>query len=310
MKSEIIFYDYEFNRLGRTGAATQIYHKELYNKIGTFEAELSAEDPMAQKVMQRDFTVALWDGRQAIITASEYCDSDAVIRVYGRTPNWMLSRRACPNFAKIQGSPFEIAAKLTREVWGDCMEVGIGEDIEAEEISFWRNVYNPLSEVIADCLDRCGGGHRVVFDVKNKLWRFEMFMGGEKGFLFSYDRRNMFDATVKHSILDYYNGGFYTTDSEENLWKEIKSDKEGIYCWSARLTSSGESSAKSELEGKKIQDTIDFTAASEEGIGVGDIVTVQYKTGSRRKSKKMRVAAIEAWAEKGKTGYRPILEEV
>lgn len=311
MKNEIIFYDYEFNRLGRSTKIISVYHKELYNGIGTFEAELSLEDPIAEKIADRDYTVAVWGDAQAIITSSQYGDSEGAIHIYGRTPNWILSRRACPSFKRRHGTPYAITAELVDEVWGDCIETGTGTDISAEEIYFWRNVYNPLNEVVEDCLDRCGGGHRVVFDRTKKEWRFEMYTGKEKSYLFSQDRRNIFNMTVKRSVLDHFNGGFYTTNDDAEIWKEIPSDREGLYKWTARLTSSGESSAKSELEKKKIQDAADFTVTEAEGLfSVGDIVTAQRRRGGIRKSSRMRVAAVESWAERGKIGQRPILEEI
>lgn len=312
MRTEVIFYDYEFRPLGRAVNVTDVYHKELYNGIGSFEAGLALDEPMAAVLADTDYAVAVWEGRQAIITSAQTDDAAGLLRIYGRTPNWLLEKRACPNFGHRTGTPFELAHDLVGEVWGDSISVGVGRELPAEETTFWRNVYNPLSEVVADCLDRADGGHRVVFDTVNKEWRFETYVGEESSYLFSEDRQNIHSTSIRHSVLDYFNGGFYTTDDEAENWVEIPSDKEGIYRWTTRLDG-GESSARSELKKRKIEDELNFSV-SEALIGrayaLGDIVKAERRRSGVRKTQKMRVTAVECWAEGGDSGERPLLETI
>ena len=313
MYRELIFYDYEFGILGRVVKAVDIYHKELYNGIGTFEAEIDLSEPIAAELLGRDYTVVLWGELQAVITSAQAKEGEGTLRIYGRTPNWLLEKRACPNFGHRSGTPYKLVHELVEEVWGDSIMAGEGSDIEAEETTFWRNVYNPLSEVVADCLDRAKGGHRVVYDVKNRQWRFETFQGQRRPLLFSSDRRNAADISYSHSVLDHFNGGFYTTDDEYEIWKEIPSDREGIYRWTARLTNSGESSAKNELEKKRIENKIDFSAINiSRGTDyeLGDIVYGSQLFGDGRITNEMRVTAVERWASYNDCGERPILEEI
>ncbi len=313
MHRELIFYDYEFNPLGRASGVSDIYYKEMYNGIGTFEAELDADGSMAAELMDRDYTVAVWDGLQAVITSVRAAEGEGVLKVYGRTPNWLLSRRACPNFGHRTGEPHALAHRLTEEVWGDSIVTGSGADIKTGEITFWRNVYNPLSEVVADCLDRAGGGHRVVFDTRSREWRFETYEGRRRRLMFSADRRSAAGMTYSRSVLDHYNGGFYTTDEDEKVWKELPSDREGIYRWTARLTSSGASSAESELKRKKIENSVDFTALGlRRGVDyeLGDIVYGSSLFGRKKVTGELRVAAVERWASYNDSGERPLLESV
>lgn len=312
MHSELIFYDYEFNPLGRA-RGIDIYAKELYNGIGTFEAEIAMDDPMAAELMDRDYTAVLWDGLQALVTSVQAAEGEGTLKIYGRTPNWLLSRRACPNFSRRTGTPFALAHALVDEVWGDCVVVGAGRDLPAEETVFWRNVYNPLSEVVADCLDRAQGGHRLVFDVKKKEWRFETYAGGRRKLMFAPDRRNAADMTYSRSLLDHFNGGFYTTDEEGGVWNEIPSDREGIYRWTARLTGSGASSAESELKKKKIENKVDFSARGllrGRDYELGDIVYGSQLFGKKRMTNELRVTAVERWASFNDSGERPLLEAV
>ncbi len=312
MREEIAFYDYEFNPLWRAVNVTDIYHKELYNGIGSFEAGIIADRRSAELLLERDFTVAVWEGRQAIITSAQAEAAAGVVRIYGRTPNWLLSKRACPNFGHRTGTPFELAHALVDEVWGDAIAVGPGRDTPAKETTFWRNVYNPLSEVVADCLDRADGGHRVVFDIKNREWRFETWLGGKSPCLFSEDRRNISAPTLRHSVLDYFNGGYYCKDDEAGTWVEIPSDKEGIYRWTSRLDGSGEDSARSDLMRRRIEDGGDFDVLGEPNgaYALGDVVKAQLRLGGHGKTREMRVTAIERWAERGSGGERPLLEAI
>lgn len=311
MRQEVIFYDYEFGLLGRSANMTDIYHKELYRGIGSFEAGMAADDPMADVLLGRDYTVAIWGDMQAIITSVQANDDEGVLRIYGRTPNWLLAKRACPNFGQRTGTPFELVHTLVDEVWGDSIAVGEGRDIEAEETTFWRNVYNPLNEVVEDCLERADGGYRVVYDREKRQWRFETYAGAETDFLFSEDRHNIYGVTLRRSVLDYVNGGYYLIDDDEGTWGEIESDKEGIYRWTSRLDASGESSAKSDLAKRRIENEIDFEIIGGSArYSLGDLVRVERRRGSSRRTVKMRVAATERWAEQGSCGERPLLESV
>lgn len=310
MHRELIFYDYEFNPLGRA-MGIDIYRKELYNGVGSFEAEIDMAGPMAAELMERNYTVVLWDGLQSVVTSVRAAERDGTLKIYGRTPNWLLSRRACPNFPRRTGTPFVLAHGLVDEVWGDCVAVGPGRELKAEEITFWRDVYNPLSEVVTDCLDRIGAGHRVVFDVKKKEWRFETYMGERRKLMFATDRRNAADMTYSRSLLDHFNGGFYTTDEESRIWNEIPSDREGIYRWTARLTGSGASSAESELKKKKIENKVDFNV---QGLirgadyELGDLVYGSQFFGKKPVTNELRVTAVERWASFNDSGERPLLE--
>ena len=311
MCGELIFYDYEFNPLGRVARAADIYHKEIYNGIGTFEAEIDRSEPMAAELLRRDYTVVIWDGLQAVITSVQAEEGEETVRIYGRTPNWILGKRACPNFGQRNGTPHALAHALVSEVWGDSIADGPGGDSGGEETTFWRNVYNPLSEVVADCLDRAGAGHRVVFDTNDKQWRFETYEGRLLPLMFSSDRRNAADMSCSHSVLDHFNGGFYTTDEEKGTWTEIPSDKEGIYRWTARLTSTGESSAKNELEKKKIENKIDFSTLDilrGRDYELGDRVRAAMDLGGKRIVNEMRITAVERWASYNDSGERPLLE--
>ena len=313
MHRELIFYDYEFNLLGRVSGAADIYCKEFYNGIGTFEAEIDMTEPMVSELMQRDYTVVAWDELQAVVTSVQAREGEGTLKIYGRTPNWILAKRACPNFKHRTGTPYKLAHELVDEVWGDSICVGPGKDIGGEEITFWRNVYNPLSEVVADCLDRAGGGHRVIFDTRKKEWRFETYEGQRRKLLFSSDRRNASDMTYSRSVLDHFNGGFYTTDDEYENWTEIPSDKEGIYRWTARLTGSGISSAENELKKKKIENRIDFSAQGlirGRDYQLGDVVYGSQLFGKRRVTNELRIAAVERWASFNDSGEKPLLEQL
>ncbi len=312
MCRELVFYDYEFRPLGRVARAADIYHKELYNGIGSFEAEIDRTEPMAAELLNRNYTVVIWDGLQAVITSAQAAAGEGTVRIYGRTPNWLLAKRACPNFGHRKGTPYELAHSLVEEVWGDSIAVGPGRSLKAEETTFWRNVYNPLSEVVADCLDRAEGGHRVVYDIKGKQWRFETYEGRPLPLVFSADRRNAADISYSRSVLDYFNGGFYTTDENSGVWNEISSDREGIYRWTARLASTGESSAKNELDKKKIESGIDFNAQGlrrGKDYELGDLVKAVHAPGGRRVVCEMRITAVERWASYNDSGERPLLEE-
>ena len=97
------------------------------------------------------------ENNQAIITGkSAFAD----FTLFGRTPNFILSKRVTPNFTKKEGTIEEICADIVSDAFFDVENFVVKRTSGfTNSINFWRNVYNPTFKVISECLDREKAGH-------------------------------------------------------------------------------------------------------------------------------------------------------
>ena len=98
--------------------------------------------------------------------------------LYGRTINWLLSRRTIPSFNSADlGLTSTDAESISRwvieQAFDDVANFIHGDVVGfATQESFWRQVTNPVFEVVRDCLELAGAGHEVFFDFQAKKMGF------------------------------------------------------------------------------------------------------------------------------------------
>ena len=217
------FFDFEGTLLAIEPNTIYTDWQIFYNGIGTFEAKVRADGAAAGCVTSHAFVIAEENRRQAIITAYEIGE---LVQLYGRTLNWIMQKRVVPPFTATKlVSDGHITAKNAEELVRYWVSESFGETdgdflladpvgYEAED-DFWRNVANPLSEVVIDCLKNAGLGHRVYFDHGLCRWVFEILQGAELGYIISEAYKNAYDTEYTSDLLDYANGGVYTKSYED-----------------------------------------------------------------------------------------------
>lgn len=320
---DIRLYDFEFNLLHIEHRIISANWTLKYNGIGSFEGHFDPDSAIVAIALNNPYIVAVQGDYQAIITSKQISKTDFVL--YGKTVNWILSRRVMPNFVSGDFESLKItdeAVKIASEAFDDVdnFEIGSVPDC-AEESYFWRNTYNPTSEVIADCLDNAALGHNVVFDVKGKRWVFNILQGEEKPLIISAVNRNAYETEYAEDLQEYYTEGWYekaqSADEDGNVpdseWVRIaKDDKSGIYRWECVLNDDEESDARASLKKKAWDKEITTQTRSlicGRDYELGDIFRVQIIRGKYKKTEKKRVTGVSAWFENNNIGEEPIFEE-
>lgn len=320
---DIRIYDFEFNLLHIAHDYVTSNWTVYYNDIGTWEAHFALNDDIVPVLMDNGYLVAVQGGKSAIITGKQLGND---VAVYGRTCNWLLSRRVTKAFKTSEWSGSKDAETITRrlvqEAFSDVSNFTLGAvagftDIQSE---FWRNTAHQTFDVVKDCLDNATGGHVVDFDVKNKKWVYRCLRGQELPLILSEANRNAQNIICDDDILDCYTAGYYeftpeTTDGStaDPEWVYISGDKTGIYKWDAVLTGSVESEAKSDLA-KRSRNTKLQADVHDLRFGVdynlGDKVRVQKVAGSYKNTFPHRqITGVNIWYEYNNTGTQPILED-
>ncbi len=304
MKRELIFYDFSGAVLGRTGDITALYFKEHYNGVGTFEAHFPASSGAGKILLKNDFVIAAGDGFKAIITSVTANNTEVI--AYGRTLNWILSRRLCAPFGSsvdengdtitVPCEAAETAENAVSEAWEGCIAVN-ASGIGGHEAEFSKTDYTPCGSIVTDALAEAGLGHRVDFSPKTG-WSFTVLEGSERQLILSRSLKNAVNSVYTKDLLDRYNIGF----TDGNL-----AHSPDITDWETAVDNIAD------ITKHKIKKGITCEAVGlicGKDYNLGDIIRVTEEFCGQRLTSRLRVTGVERWAEYNDTGERPILEEL
>lgn len=221
--SEIRFYNYEFEPLCIETNIISTYKTLYYNNIGIYEARISPFSDCFLRLVDEPYILAEDEGMLFVITAKQAGD---VCTLYGRTPNWFLSKRfVFPFTSKRLFEAGAISQKTAEAIVRYLVEKNFGKEEgdfllkgtlgTDEEIDFRRIVVNSLSDVVIDCLETAGAGHRVYFDKEQKRWIFEMLTGKESDLIIGEAQKNTYSSEFVENALYYANCGIYEKSFED-----------------------------------------------------------------------------------------------
>jgi len=308
---DIRVYDFEFNLLCiMTDVISSSWHI-LYNGVGTYEGHFRLKDEISDIILSNRYIVIVQGDLQAICTGKIVDDE---LTVCGRTVNWILTKRVRPPFktSEIFGGYTDPETILLY-----CLKKGFTEPplidstglettsidenrvvsnfvipkpVGAETMTshFWRISANDIETICVDLCEKLNNGHRVVFDIVNKCWRFEFIEPTKNEILISKESKTAYQFEYHNDLQNEAAGGWYpkynAEADEQTSWHYIRNqEKSGIYDWDCVLSCSGESEAYDELLKKTGNKSIQSRLRNLK-FGVhyklGDIMPVFYKYGN------------------------------
>lgn len=319
---DIRLYDFEFNLLHIENKVVSANPSIFYNDIGTFEYHFPLNSDVTPIIMEHEYLVLVQGSRQAIITGKNlYQDCT----VFGRTCNWILTRRTTPAFKaselEIGRDSESIARWVVSQAFSDVDNFVLGEECGMPESEdFGRETTCCTYDVVRDVLAREDAGHRVIFDTGKKQWRFEVYRGENLPLIVSEMNRNAYESEYDINMLDYYTSGYYEYQPEQEegqeappkQWGYVAGDKTGIYKWDAVLSGEDESEAKSDLLTKRVESRL-TTKVRDIRCGVdyniGDVVRIQLQTGGIKREEKKRIIGVNYHDEQNNSTEMPVFEE-
>jgi len=311
---DIRVYDFNLNLIHIENMISSVDWVIKFNDIGTFEAHFPLNAKIVPIVMKNDYLIISQGDNQAIVTGKSAISD---FTVFGRTPNFILSKRVTPNFTKKTGTIEKISAGIVSDAFLD-VENFVVKRVSGftNEINFWRNVYNPTFKVISECLDREKAGHKVYFDFENKKWVYTAVKGRNTGIVFSKGKFNASNTSYYEDFQEYVNGGFYEVIDEEtgeSIWEEIASEKEGIYKWMGVLGGNTLSDARDSLKSRKWNKNIRFDIKDmkfNKDYFLGDRVKVKTEIGDFKRYDEKYISAVNIWYENANSGEKPVFADI
>ena len=299
---DIRIYNFEFELLHIESKIISSNWTLYYNKIGNFEAHFALESDIVPVMMKNPYLVVVQGDKQAIVTGKNLTSDFAV---FGRTMNWILSRRVIPKFQTNDLlASGEIADQSTLSVMKWIVKTALGEGEDnfyfiqpqgsfGEVGQFWRNVSNPASDVVEDCLALNGFGHKVVYQIdrqhkKQGRWEFVMHQGKRIPLVISENRRNAYETTYLEDVSEAVTGGYY----------EQEPTSKGDFNAATGRTQSGKVLSNTTPDpadfGTAYEVSVAGTVAALGGmqLSVGDYVVCKNRNGTWSKEKELEVFSV------------------
>lgn len=316
----IRLYDFEFNLLHIEPRCISTRWTLYFNDVGTLEAHFLPDEEIVRLILEKKYLVIEEKGKFAIITGYVMQEN---FTVYGRTCNWLLSKRAVNKFDKITGTADSITRGIVNTAFADVDNFALGNPLEiTETIEFSKDSSALASDVVTECLKLQNCGHRLEFDVENKRWLYCNIQSRQNNLILSAANKNAYGIEFSYDLLDLADCGYYekkvkNTDSDSETavttYLSDENTKTGIYRWEAILTGSEESEAENNLKSKAAKDEVTLSTRNVkygDDYALGDILRVQIIKNGLRSNVKKRVSGVEIVHRSGSCSEQPIFEEV
>lgn len=205
------------------------YWTHYYNQVGTWEGHFSLHSPLASCLQDGGYYLITQGERQALITGRQEQGDELVL--YGRSPQWLLTRRVLPPFrsAQIPSTIEEIVTWALAQTFDEAdalvVEPSMGEPLTLETQRFWRIKAHPVAEVITDCLARDHAGWQVWFDFSDLQFHFRIYKGVTRSLLLSEHVGNAYGITYTEDAQEYATRGWYGKEiSDRGNWDPVEND--------------------------------------------------------------------------------------
>ena len=308
---DIRFYDFDFNLVYIIRDWISLNWELKYNGVGNFELQLPPLSGIIQLLEEQEHLVAVQGDRQAIITGRRLEDD---ITIYGRTPNWLLTKRLVMPFEMGLKKDIEaiIRSKMS-EAFDSDDRVELGAAAGGFQVLEEFALKNPkdMLTFVSENLESEGAGHRLIFEPLNHRWLFEIYRGGEKSIILSQANKNAHSPKYTRDILDVADGLCYK-DKESGEYVTLPAVNKGILRWYSKGRSDNIEDARTELDSLKENSALTFeTTDIKYGIdySLGDIFPVETEFGGHKVRKKSRVKSVRIWDEALNRGESPEFEE-
>ncbi|MBE7028129.1 MAG: hypothetical protein E7407_03740 [Ruminococcaceae bacterium] len=313
---DLRIYDFEFNLLAIETKVISSSWEFFFNDIGKAEIHISRNSEIIPALFDNRYLFITQGEKQAIVTAKQI-GRDCVI--YGRTPDWIISRRILTPFKSVLTGNAETLIRNLVKNYGfgtdSCFILGEKSGISDETEISVKDI-SCLSDVVKDTLSKCNAGRRVYLNIKNKKWVFEVLKERDNPLVICESLKNAYDTEYVFDLQNYFTEGYYNKIKDDGEGTQISSIEEtaqtGMYKWQTPLLASYAVDAENEMLRYKIEENLKLNTRNllyGEDYNLGDIVTVSIDTENLKRTKKYRIIGAELWNESGDEGQRPIFEE-
>lgn len=204
---DVVFYDFDFNRLGDFPEFSSFNLEKKYLGYGSAELHYSLKNHEIIELLEENPYVFFVAGDMSAVVTGWRVDED--IAVFGRTPEWLLTKRGVRAFEKTGKTAEEIAREAVIDSASDFVTLGELANVETK-MDYLTDKVRVLYDVVCEVLKTQGLGFRLDLDIENKQFVFSVYEGKESLCLVSVSNRTAYDMKYTAEKQDMVtNSGWY-----------------------------------------------------------------------------------------------------
>ena len=216
---DVVFYDFSFNRLAVSHRMQSVNITKKYCGFGSVELHFAVSDTDIIKLLEDNPYLWFTAGEFPAIVTGWKIDED--VAVFGRTLEWLLTKRGVAAFSKAESTP----ETVVREAVQSAEFIALGEPMglgKAQEYS--TASVRVLYDVVCDVLNSQNLGFEIVPDFAKKQFVFSVFCGKESPVLVSLSNRNAFDMkyTVEKQDMVTASGWYRREIEDMGEWDAVQ----------------------------------------------------------------------------------------
>lgn len=297
---DLRFYDFDLNFLRQIPVSRSRWEIKFAD-IGNIEIDIPITNDFAPYIIAH-----IEDG--IIVTQENFSgvligyDIDKEFKIYGRTLNWILTKRVIEKFAETTDSAATLISSWVETAFSDAPIFEIGNIPDSDVITISKTSDVLLSALVAEAAKMANIGFEVAADVQRKKWVFNFLTGQKRDFTPSAANKTAYDTRLTFDLLDFANCGYYTADDTRTY---IPTDKTGLRRWETLLNGNTQSEAEEDLKNKTVKNDTSFNLRNfmfGVDYNLGDTLTLQIQKGQYKAVTEKKVAGIEInYDQNGKT---------
>ncbi len=204
---DVIFYDFDFNRLADFPRFISLNFEKNYCGYGAAELHFSLAESEVITLLENNPYIFFKEGENSAIVTGWKIGED--IAVFGRTPEWLLTKRGVQAFSQSGATAEVIARDAVSSAAGDFIALGDLTGVGTAQ-SYSTDKVGVLHEVVCEVLNSQNLGFRVVPDIEVKQFVFLVYQGQESLCMISPSNRTAYDMTYTVEKQDMStNSGWY-----------------------------------------------------------------------------------------------------
>lgn len=218
---DALFYDFDFKLLADFPRAVSFNITKSYCGFGTAELHFSlAETDMTALLEDNPYMFFTVGSSSAIVTGWRIGED---IAVFGRTPEWLLTKRGIEAFSKTGVTAETVAREAVESAAGDFAELGPVAAV-GETLDYSTDGVRVLYDVVCDVLKERGLGFEVVPNTVLKKFVFRVYSGKEALCLLSTSSKTAFDTvyTVERQAMVTNSGWYEQRYTDMGKWDAIE----------------------------------------------------------------------------------------
>lgn len=212
---DLIFYDFDFNRLNDYGNFISSNWTVNYCGYGSFEAHFpKTQTDLIEMLDKNTYLLCIQGDNQAVITGWQI---DEDIAVFGKTPEWLMTKRGINSFSYTTAVyPTVVAQYIVSNSMGDFVTVanviamGTQTKYSTSEV---RSAYDTVCEVLGK--DNLGFSLRA--DIQNKRFIFRSYQGTTRPTVLSESNKSAHSMLYTKELQDYATTSGWYQRKMENM---------------------------------------------------------------------------------------------